>query len=139
MNNLNSIINSFIKDKKKLTVLLIGLFGILLIALSLGANTEKEQKEYTLDEYKAELEDELQALCESVEGAGKCRVTVTFSDGERFEYKGSNVIGIEPPRVLGVTVVCRGGDNADIKKSISECMTALFDIGSNRVCVLKMK
>lgn len=139
LNNLNGIINNFMKDKKKIAVLLIGLFGFFLIALSLGTNTDKEQKEYTLEEYKAELEDELRELCESVEGAGKCRVTVTFSDGERFEYKGSNVIGSEPPRVLGVTVVCRGGDDPNIKNNISECMTALFDIGSNRVCVLKMK
>ena len=139
LNNFYGIIRDFVKDKKKLVVLLIGLFGVLLIALSFGTDTEKNQKEYTLDEYKTELEDELRSLCESVEGAGKCRVTVTFSDGERFEYKGSNVIGSEPPRVLGVTVVCRGGDDPDIKKNISECMTALFDIGSNRVCVLKMK
>lgn len=139
LNNFNGIINGFIKDKKKLAALLIGLFGVLLIALSLGTDAEKDQKEYTLEDYKAELEDELCALCESVEGAGRCRVTVTFSEGERFEYKGSNVIGSEPPRVLGVTVVCRGGDDPDIKKNISECMTALFDIGSNRVCVLKMK
>lgn len=135
----SEIISNVFKDKKKIIVLVIGIFGVILMFLSFGNKGDSIREEYTLEEYKRELEAELRELCESVEGAGKCRVTVTFSEGESFEYKGSNVIGSEPPRVLGVTVVCRGGDDPDIKKSISECMTALFDIGTNRVCVLKMK
>ncbi len=139
MNSLNSLINAILKDKKKLTALIVVFVGILIIILSFGSKEESKYEEYSLDKYKAELEDELESLCESIDGVGKCRVTVTFSDGEKFEYKGSNVVGSEPPRVLGVTVVCDGGDRADIKSDISECMKALFNIGSNRVCVLKMK
>ena len=93
----------------------------------------------TLDEYKIKLEGELETLCESIKGAGRCEVTVTFSEGEHLEYKGSNIIGSEPPRVLGVTVVCKGGSDLNVKRNICDCMTALFDIGSNRVCVLEMK
>ena len=139
LNNIIEKIKVFASDKKKLAVLAIGIAGILLILLSSAGGAEPDGAEIGLDEYKLQLEDELKALCESIEGAGKCRVSVSFSEGEKLEYKGSNIIRSEPPRVLGVTVVCEGGDDFYIRNSISDCMTALFDIGSNRVCVLKMK
>lgn len=122
-----------------LIALIAGLVGIFLVLLSLGSDGEAQSAPMGLDEYKARLESELESLCESIDGAGKCRVTVTFSEGERLEYKGSSIVGSEPPRVLGITVVCDGGDNFYIRNSISDCMTALFDIGANRVCVLKLK
>ena len=116
-----------------------GLVGIVFILLSLGGGSDSADNTVGLDEYKEKLEEELEALCESIDGAGKCIVTVTFSEGERVEYRGSSVVGREPPRVLGITVVCDGGDSPYIKASISDCMTALFNIGTNRVCVLKLK
>ena len=122
-----------------LTALIAGIVGVILILFSLGSGGETESAPVGLEEYKVRLESELESLCESIDGAGKCRVTVTFSEGERLEYKGSSVVGSEPPRVLGITVVCEGGDNFYIRNSISDCMTALFDIGANRVCVLKLK
>ena len=122
-----------------LVALIAGLVGIFFVLMSLGSGGDTQSAPAGLDEYKARLESELESLCESIDGAGKCRVTVTFSEGERLEYKGSSVVGSEPPRVLGITVVCDGGDNSYIRNSISDCMTALFDIGANRVCVLKLK
>lgn len=133
------ILESFKKDKRALMIVAIGVVGILFIFLSLGGNSEPQSAPVGLEEYKIKLEEELESLCESIDGAGKCRVTVSFSEGEKLEYRGSSVVGSEPPRVLGITVVCDGGDNPNIKSSISDCMTSLFDIGSNRVCVLKLK
>jgi len=92
-----------------------------------------------VEEYKRTLEGELEELCTSVRGVGRCRVTVTFSEGESLQYKGSSLIGSTPPRVMGVTVVCEGADRDSVREAISECMCSLFDIRSNRVCVLKMK
>jgi stage III sporulation protein AG len=42
-----------------------------------------------------------------------------------------------PPLVLGVTVVCSGGDSDHVRARLTEMITALFDIPSNRVAVLK--
>ena len=64
---------------------------------------------------------------------------VSFSEGERSEYRGTNKISESPPKVLGITVIAEGGGKSEVKSALTECMTALFDIGSNRVAVLKMR
>ena len=128
-----------ISDKKKLFLIALLAVGVLMIAVGLARGEEEANAEGdSLSDYKARLEEELEELCSSVEGAGKCRVTVSFSEGERREYRGSTLIGLEPPRVEGITVVCEGADDIYVKRSISDCMTALFGIGANRVAILKM-
>lgn len=126
-----------LKNKKKIITLLLIAVGLLVMLFSLGGEGEKSSE--SLSDYKKQLEKEMEALCASVDGAGKCRVTVTFEEGERLEYKGSAVVGSAPPRVLGVTVVCEGGGSPEVRSDISRAMVALFDIGTNRVCVLEMK
>ena len=128
-------------DKKRAFILIALAVGVLLILLSLSGTDKKDSSssEGTLAEYKAELEKELSELCSSIEGAGKCTVTVSFAEGVKTEYKGNNKISETPPRVLGITVVSDGGANAEVKSAITECMTALFDIRSNRVAVLQKK
>ena len=141
MNNFFAGAVSFLKKDKKRAVLaaliVLGLV-VTLCAAALGTDGA-DGGGTTLDEYKSRLEGELSELCASVRGVGRCRVTVTFSQGESLQYKGSTVIGSTPPAVMGVTVVCGGGDRDSVRAEICECMCALFDIGSNRVCILKMK
>ena len=123
-------------NKKKFIPLLLALIGVLLIvcptAKDKGSDTE-------LSEYKRELESELEDVLSRVEGVGRCCVTLTFAEGESAEYKGSKIISTSPPRVMGVSVVCEGGGSAGVSERISELLCALFDIGANRVSVLKMK
>lgn len=138
MNKFESFIKNTAKDKKKLLMLFLAVLGVFMILAS-SWTEEKESDASSLSQYKAELEEELSQLCESIEGAGKCRVSVSFSSGESFEYHGSSISGSAPPKVLGVTVVCEGGDKSKVKADICDCMMSLFDIGSNRVCVLAMK
>ena len=64
---------------------------------------------------------------------------VTFSRGEENTYKGSKLTESRPPEVLGVTVVCDGGDNATVRARLTEMLSALFGIGSNRIAVLPSK
>lgn len=129
-----------LKDKKNFKFIVIALAGILLLIISglsssQGGGTDAE---VALEEYKVRLEGELSELCSAVEGAGKCRVMITFSDGERLEYKGSQLIGSSPPSVSGVTVLCRGAGSVKVRGEITEIVSALFDIGANRICVLKL-
>ena len=132
----------FLKGKKKTVVtaflILLGLILILSSSFSGDAKNENRNETITLDEYKERLEEEIRELCSSVDGVGKCRVTVTFERGEQNVYQGSSVIEPKPPRVQGISVVCRGGDSDSVRIQLTELLTALFDIGSNRVAILTL-
>jgi hypothetical protein len=134
----NRYVSYIAKNKNKVLLAALIALGMLIMLLSLGGEEDSDATE-ALSDYKKRLEDEIETLCSSVEGAGRCRVTVTFEQGESFEYRGSSVVGSSPPKVLGVTVICEGGGSPEVCAGISRAMVALFDIGTNRVCVLKMK
>lgn len=133
---------TYIRNNKKVwRIAALIAVGIFLIAISSSVGNKKEESkssEMTLEEYKESLEAELVSLCSDIDGVGKCRVFITFERGELNTYKGSSVIETKPPRVLGVTVVCRGADSDYVKAELIDMITALFDIGSNRVAVLKL-
>ena len=117
------------------------MLGILLIFISSfdsDGTSGIVNEEISLDEYKERIESEVASLCSSVEGVGRCRVFITFERGEQTVYKGSAVLETKPPRVQGVTVVCRGAESDNIKSQLTEMMCALFDVGSNRVAILKL-
>ena len=120
-------------------IALFALVGIFFVVVSTSSGSSKPSDgELSLDEYKERLEAEIESLCSDIEGVGRCRVFITFERGVQDTYKGSTVIESKPPRVLGVTVVCRGGDSDAVKSSVAEMICALFDIGYNRVAVLKL-
>ena len=82
--------------------------------------------------------------------------TKDYSDGqtekeqERNDYE-RNVILVEgsngkeallkttvEPKVKGVVIVCQGGENIEVEKSIIDAVTTALDISSNKVCVAKL-
>ncbi len=129
------------KNKKILAVALIAAFGILLILASSHGEKEAshtQTEKISLEEYKSDMENEISALCSSVSGVGKCRVFITFERGEETVYKGSSVVETRPPKVKGVMIACRGAESDGVRNQLTDMMTALFDIGSNRVAILKL-
>ncbi len=141
--NLNNNTNKFIaylkQDKKRIFILAIGVIGLILVMLSSFESDNTQSENSTLSEYESKLEDELSKMCSSIKGVGKCSVKVTFEEGERTEYRGSNVSASYPPKVLGIAVICDGADKDNVRADITECLTALFDIGANRISVLRMR
>ncbi len=138
--NLMSLKKYLSENKKMIAVLLCIVFGSLLLLSSSSLFEEENRAEadgIALSEYKAALEAELSEVCSSVKGVGRCRVMVTFSRGEELIYKGSTLIESRPPKVMGVTVVCKGADSDLVRAELVGMMTSLFDIGANRVSVLK--
>ncbi len=130
---------TFFKGKKKTALILILVsLGLMLVALS-SATSADSTEQGNLSEYKEELEKRLEKLCSEVDGVGRCTVMVTFSRGEENTYKGSQLTESKPPRVLGVTVVCDGGESSAVRARLSQMLCALFDIGANRVAVLPSK
>ena len=82
------------KDKKLRLLIILGLIGILLIALSewLPRRAGKTDGEQSTDaavsvaQVEAALEERIAALIGQVDGVGDCRVMVTLESGSRFVY-----------------------------------------------------
>ncbi len=129
----------YLKENKKIkNILLAVTLGLALVLIFAGSGEKSDGDAMTLDEYRLRLEDEVASLCSDIEGVGKCRVYITLERGEQNIYKGSSVIETKPPRVLGVTVICRGADSTEVRSELTDMLSALFDIGANRVAVLKL-
>ncbi len=81
------------KDKKLRLLVILGLIGILLIALSewLPRRPRAETEQPTdgtvsVAQVEAALEERITALIGQVDGVGDCRVMVTLESGSRFVY-----------------------------------------------------
>ncbi|MGN0447541.1 MAG: stage III sporulation protein AG [Acutalibacteraceae bacterium] len=109
------------------------------------------------------LQNEVEDLLSKIDGAGKVDVLLTFEEGEEkifaknTEEKSNgqqenestqSYITVESgdgedglllkviyPKVRGVAVVCTGGNDIRVKSEITALLSALFDIGSNRISV----
>ncbi len=134
-------IKSFFKEKYRLIALIVAIaVGVLLVAFSFGGGNggEGDADAQTLAEYKAELECELEAVCSSIKGVGRCEVIVTFSRGAENTYKGTALIESKPPEVMGVSVICEGANSDEVRADIVGMMSSLFGIGKNRISVMKL-
>ena len=134
-------IKSFFKGKYRLAAMICAAaVGVVLIVFSVGNGEEKSNSDSTqsLEEYKAELESELEAACSSIRGVGRCEVIVTFARGAENVYKGTSLIESKPPEVMGVSVICEGADSDEVRACITGMMTSLFGIGSNRISVMRL-
>ena len=125
-------------DKKRAAAILLAAFGILLILFSLGG-AEDDAAADTGMISREELEDSVCELLSDIDGVGRCRVALSLASGERLEYKNGSLVCKEPARVSGAVVVCEGADDPSVVREINDALSALFDIGTNRISVQKMK
>ncbi len=159
-NGMLSRIRVLVSEKKGLwlivAVLLLGI--VLMIFGDAGDNSEKlggDGESLGADE----LEYRVKELCERVRGVSEVSVMITFetageqiyaqntkstgvgNGGEaRVEYvtvSGDVVpIGTVMPRIRGIAVVCRGGDDVSVKLKLTEMLCTLFSVDSNAVSIM---
>ena len=153
-------------DEKRRVQLLAaaGMAGLLLLAVSewLPAETAAAPSaaETQDTDDAAQLEQQMAELLGTVEGAGTVRVMVTVSHREKTVYAADtesradgsaastpvlvsgNTAGlvetVYAPEVLGVAVVCTGGDDPAVQASITALVQALTDVGTHHITVAKM-
>ena len=104
---------TYLKERKSLW-LIIALLALGIGLMLFGGTGGSTQSE-------ASLETRIEALCERVEGASDISVMV------RLDSLGE---------VRGIAVVCRGGESASVRLTITEMLTALFGIPSSAVSVV---
>ena len=137
----------------------IGLLAMLLILLSellpSGKTPSAEPAGQTVTEYQTQLETRLEKLISQMAGAGKTTVMITLENGEETLYALDTQSGqmqqqqthvlledgtalaetIYQPQVRGVAVLCEGGADVGVAARITELVSALLDLPSNRICV----
>ncbi len=171
-------------DKKLKFIMLLGIAGIIIIAITSFIPNKKPQqqtdtKEQTMEEYKALLEQEVMELVTSINGVGKANIMVTLKNGVEYVYakeekqntdKTNGAMGDEQtiqqrdnyeqktilvedsngrktalirtrlePTVKGVVIVCEGGDDVIIQEKVIDAVKTALGIGSNNVCVTRLK
>lgn len=122
----NGIIGFIKGNKRLLPIIILVILGIGLIALS-GSSAA------SADDENDALEAQLSEMCSSLAGVGSCRVMVTYKISEgRYGSSGTKT-------VESVAIVCKGADKAGVRKELTDMMSALFGIGTNRIHIAKMK
>ena len=109
------------------------------------------------------LEEKLISVISQIKGAGKTDAVVAVGsageyiyaenvkkesdsksiseDSEIVIYEAQNgadsglVVSIKSPEIIGVAIICEGGDSSVVKSEITKLVTSLFGIGSDRVYV----
>lgn len=164
---LNELLSRIKTDKRLLIIVVLGLSGILLLTFSELKPNEKEapaetDKAADTAQYEESLETRLAELISSIDGAGRAKVMITLDSGDENVYATEDKSGeksyersyvvikqsgdengmllkIAEPEIRGVAVVCEGAGSAEVRQEIINTVTAVLNVGTNRVNISKMK
>ena len=154
--------------KKYRFVVLILLLGVVLMLIPGGDKSDNvDMAAPVTEEAQISLTQELENILSNLQGAGRVKVMVTMRQGKQTLYQtdmeldggqdtGSQrvqtvlisqsdksqtglVSRVDPPKYLGVIVMCQGADNAGVKLSIVDAVAKITGLGADSISVLKMK
>lgn len=156
--------DSVFKYKYAVVILLIGV-GLLLIPQKSKAAPVTQTAQ--LKNAQTFETDELAAILQSIQGAGKVRVLLSVGSGEQTVYQTNSEITVNgdsnstkcdtvivtdaqrtesglisqvnPPKYLGAIVVCEGADSAAVKYAVTQAVAKITGLGADDICVLKME
>lgn len=153
--------------KALLTVIagITGMLLVLLSELPLFSGNVKNENQSETVYMNQSIQEDTERLISQIKGAGKVSVMLTYevseervwatdrdtrvkSDGESDESEKHIIIDSSDgetglavkviyPKVRGVAVVCTGGDDPIVQSEIKSLLSALFDIGSNRISIAR--
>lgn len=109
----------------------------------------------------------LREILESIQGAGEVQVLLSTASGEKTIYQTDTdtsasgnenstktetviltdsernecglVSQVIPQKYLGAIIVCQGADNPSVKLAITQAVAKITGLGTDAICVLKMK
>ena len=153
------------KYKYALAVLLVGLL-LMMIPSKQASTGTKIVSEPVKSQQSTDLASELSEILSSMEGAGKVKVMLSVSEGERTLYQtdttdsqsdtntnsktqtilitdsNRNQTGLihqtNPPIFRGAVVLAQGADEPTVKLAIAEAVSKATGLGVDKISVLKM-
>lgn len=137
-----SVKNFLSSDKGRNILIIVAIMVIGLIFITGMFDNEKSTVEDSLStsQYKTSLESEIQTMVDSIEGIGRSEVLLTIDCSYEYVYldDGKTLQKIIEPTIRGVAVVCEGADSAVVCAEITDLLTTLLNIPSNKVCISKL-
>ena len=127
---------------RQLASLLGWLLGVGLLVFS-GFAEEKTpatqgEEARLMEAYSATEEARLARLCQGVAGVGRVEVGIYFSGEVTVKYASGKQVSEVSPEVVGVVVVCDGGNNDLVKRELTALIAALYDLPSNHIHISPM-
>lgn len=141
--------------------------GMLLMLLPIGKSDATEKVKAPETAETQSVEQRLSEMLAQIHGAGRVRVMLTIASGEETIYQfdqnlstdagGSStqkdtvtvtdkdrgqsglITQINPPKYQGALIVCQGADNAAVRLAISEAVSGLTGLGTDKITIVKMK
>lgn len=160
-------VKSFLgKYKYVLLVLFAGVVLMLLPGKSENRQQSNPTAQPPVQQEQVSLDKQLETVLSAIDGAGRVQVLLTVESGEKTLYQydeqvtaGENgstkkdtvivtngdrgqsglIQQIDPPKYQGAVVLCQGADSAYVRLCIIEAVSKLTGLGTDRICVLKMK
>lgn len=137
---------------------------LLLVFFDKNETSKKNTMESTNFQFYSEaLRKELETTLTKMSGVGKCTVFLTFSDEGETVYACDEdlttsegkidsdrkyvlissrsdglVLKVYSPSVLGVAVICEGGDSTRVKNDVTELLSRTLGLTADRIAVKKM-
>ena len=146
---------------------MISILSLILLFFYLGKKENSRnvtQNSTDISSYSELLHRNLEELLSQMSGVGKCEVIITFSDGGETVYACDErlastpeksdsekqhvlvssrseglVLKVYSPSVLGVAVICQGGESTRVKNDVTEVLSRTLGISADRISVKKMK
>lgn len=141
--------------------------GIFLMLLPIGEASASEETAPNQREVSDSMEERLCAILSQIRGAGRVQVMLTIAQGEETVYQfdqdlttdegGSSsqkdtvtvtdkdrgqsglITQVNPPRYQGALIVCQGADDPAVRLAISEAVSGLTGLGTDKIAIAKMK
>lgn len=128
-------------DKTRVFLIIAALVAVIFIFFSSNEKSDTQEKnDYSAENYRVVLSQNILEMVKSVKGAGEAKVLLTLENSYEYIYldDGKTLQKINEPTIRGVVVACDGGDSAGIQSDITELLTTVLNIPSTKVCVSKL-
>lgn len=151
----------FLTNKNNLPLVIILIIGIVFMTV---LSDKPQQKSSSVNDNVQLQEEKLESILSEISGAGKVEVMITYygssekdiayetktstsgsdKNSSGSEDKKAVISGGEPvvvqekyPRVKGVIVVAQGADSIEVKRALTDAVTAATGVAACNVCVYK--
>jgi stage III sporulation protein AG len=151
---------SFVYRYKYVALILV----IGLILMTLPSSTEDTLPDKEEQVRQENLEEKLEGILSQIQGVGKVRVLLTPQTGEEVLYQTDEdrsadgsirmetvilsgadrgqtglVRTVTPATFLGAIVVCQGAEDASVRLALTQAVSNVTGLGTDRISIVKMK